>query len=457
MGAAVSNGDAYIGADTTYGLRQTGKGSAYDYTLFNGAGSAVIAVPTGTTRVEFQGAINYGSVTLSNSVTGTGSMVLSASPTLTGTLGAAGITASGIVTLTSTNGEPLRLNGATTGPNLISLTNTGGQAYFGQENSAGNNIIIGSTAYDTIIRGPSGIAFSANAGATLHMRLTNAGSLSVSGGITASNGVVNLGSGSASIQRSGNYVIAYSSNAVPLFQGGNASDPTNYYSNTTHAFRNAAASATYATIGSGAISTGAASTTQGSLVLHNTTANSTTLKSSNSASAAYTLTLPPAPPAVDDYVLSAKTTGVAAWVAAGGSVTQTTGTCGTLPTYDSTGGAVTSTYSTQTCTYVKTGKVVTVTGNLFVSSSSGGSGSFQIANGISDTPTSDQGSCAIGQIINGGFSSNYRYVTMYIIAGTKTLALHGNDFNGGTYGRISIGNMQGVGFGVSYSCTYQIP
>lgn len=43
----------------------------------------------------FDAAITYGGVTLSNSVTGTGSMVLSASPTLTGTVSAAAITATG--------------------------------------------------------------------------------------------------------------------------------------------------------------------------------------------------------------------------------------------------------------------------------------------------------------------------------------------------------------------------
>lgn len=65
---------------------------------------------------------------------------------------------------------------------------------------------------------------------------------------------------------------------------------------------------------------GVQQTTQGTLTLANTAAGAyaTTLQSSNSATAAVTLTLPPAPPAVDDYVLSAKTTGVMAWVAQSG-------------------------------------------------------------------------------------------------------------------------------------------
>jgi len=47
-----------------------------------------------------QGALNYGGVTLSNSVTGTGSMVLSASPTLTGTLTGAAATFSSTLGVT---------------------------------------------------------------------------------------------------------------------------------------------------------------------------------------------------------------------------------------------------------------------------------------------------------------------------------------------------------------------
>jgi hypothetical protein len=46
----------------------------------------------------FLGAITYGGVTLSNAVTGTGNMVLSASPTFSGTVIAAALTASGVIT-----------------------------------------------------------------------------------------------------------------------------------------------------------------------------------------------------------------------------------------------------------------------------------------------------------------------------------------------------------------------
>jgi len=67
---------------------------------------------------QFDAAITYGGVTLSNAVTGTGNMVLSASPTLTGTLTAATITASGAVTGT-------RFTPTATGNNGIGLAGAG--------------------------------------------------------------------------------------------------------------------------------------------------------------------------------------------------------------------------------------------------------------------------------------------------------------------------------------------
>jgi hypothetical protein len=71
---------------------------------------------------------------------------------------------------------------------------------------------------------------------------------------------------------------------------------------------------------------GVQQTTQGSLTLANTAAGAypTTIQSSNSATAAQTITLPPAPPAVNGYVLSGQTTGVTSWVAQSGGITALT-------------------------------------------------------------------------------------------------------------------------------------
>lgn len=53
---------------------------------------------TFSAATTFSAAITYGGVTLSNAVTGTGNMVLSASPTFTGTVTAAALTMSGVLT-----------------------------------------------------------------------------------------------------------------------------------------------------------------------------------------------------------------------------------------------------------------------------------------------------------------------------------------------------------------------
>jgi hypothetical protein len=73
----------------------------------------------------------------------------------------------------------LKSSGQTTGWIAIDMANTGGDYIIAGENSAGNNLISGDTAYDMVIRAPSGIAFSANAGTTQHARLTSAGAFLV--------------------------------------------------------------------------------------------------------------------------------------------------------------------------------------------------------------------------------------------------------------------------------------
>ena len=116
---------------------------------------------------------------------------------VTGEISATGdVTASGGNLLLGSGGTiPLRISGATTGSSVARIQNTGGDAIFGQESSAGNALIIGCSAYDTIIRGPSGLAFSANAGSAMQMRLSSTGlavtgTLSATGNISATAGDV---------------------------------------------------------------------------------------------------------------------------------------------------------------------------------------------------------------------------------------------------------------------------
>jgi len=86
------------------------------------------------------------------------------------------ITTSGRITSTAGNNQyVIYANAATTGYTVINLENTGGSTFFGMENSSGNNLIAGDSAYDTIFRAPSGVSFSANAGANLHGRIASTG------------------------------------------------------------------------------------------------------------------------------------------------------------------------------------------------------------------------------------------------------------------------------------------
>jgi len=82
--------------------------TALNFRLADDSADAPITAAAAT----FSGALTYGGVTLSNSVTGTGSMVLSASPTLT-------TPALGVATATS-----LALGGATIGTNALAVTGT---------------------------------------------------------------------------------------------------------------------------------------------------------------------------------------------------------------------------------------------------------------------------------------------------------------------------------------------
>lgn len=101
-----------------------------------------------------------------------------------------------------------------------------------------------------------------------------------------------------------------------------------------------------------ALTLGVASTTQGSLVLANTSANSTTLQSSNSASAAYTITLPVSAGS-NGQVLSTNGSGVTSWV------TVSSPEFGTWTPGLSFGGGTTGiTYNSRNGTYVKSGRSV---------------------------------------------------------------------------------------------------
>lgn len=146
------------------------------------------------TTLSTTGALTYGGVTLSNSVTGTGSMVLSASPTLTGTLNAAAITASGSLSLTGAADHYMR------GGSALFWNSTGasgGTTYTylqGKTNSAldvsasGGINLLNATSVTGALSATDNISITKSASATTGYSTTNS-----SGGTLARTGLLATG------------------------------------------------------------------------------------------------------------------------------------------------------------------------------------------------------------------------------------------------------------------------
>jgi hypothetical protein len=108
--------------------------------------------------------------------TGTGNVVLSASPTLTGTALTAALTASGEITMsTSTNDAGFTLKGATTGvsPTIKLADSTGAIKIRVGIAGGSNNLTPGSAANDLVIRGESqNILFTVDSGGSTLLKLS---------------------------------------------------------------------------------------------------------------------------------------------------------------------------------------------------------------------------------------------------------------------------------------------
>ena len=160
-----------------------------------------------TSLLTLTSALNYGGVTLSNSVTGTGSMVLSASPTFTGTLSGAAASFTG-----NMGSQTLTVNhGATVSTSTVAFTNTG---------AAGINIAMygdGATTPNKFIRVNAGLFQLVNSGYTaVIFGVTDAGNATIYGtaeiGGTLRYGGVTL---SSSVTGTGSMVLS----ASPTFTG----------------------------------------------------------------------------------------------------------------------------------------------------------------------------------------------------------------------------------------------
>jgi len=135
--------------------------------------AATAPIPLSQLDANFNTTLTIGgtSIGLGNTTSSLANLTLSGSTTATGR-----ITQS---LSPSPNEYALKSSGQTTGWIAFQMDNTGGSYIVAGENSAGNNLITGDSAYDLVIRSPSGTSFSANAGASQHMRLTSAGVLLV--------------------------------------------------------------------------------------------------------------------------------------------------------------------------------------------------------------------------------------------------------------------------------------
>jgi hypothetical protein len=211
----------------------SGSGGAGQFQIYTGGNSRMVISSTGTTT--FTGALNYGGVTLNNSVTGTGSMVLSNTPTITSYADIAGIRYGAYTTGASFGGD---------GSNIAIRPYASGSTYF-QSSSGSTWAFISSTVFNCSVP----LAYG---GVTLSNSVTGTGSMVLSNAPTFT-GTVNIPTlnvtssiswaGSTWMLQTSGYSVFYDGSARQnLFLGGTG-DPTNYYRNSTHFFQTVGGSA----------------------------------------------------------------------------------------------------------------------------------------------------------------------------------------------------------------------
>ena len=205
-----SSGATYgIPAGTTAQVFSTGTGITDAISFFDGAIISPVAVITGGaidsttigattatsgkfTTLSATGALTYGGVTLSNAVTGTGNMVLSASPTLTGaplaptaapgtnttqiaTTAFVTNVAGSLGTMSSQNANAVAITGGTVGG--LTTFNTAGTTTIGETTTVSATAATGTVNYDVITQGVLYYTSSASGNWTVNFRGNSSTSL----------------------------------------------------------------------------------------------------------------------------------------------------------------------------------------------------------------------------------------------------------------------------------------
>ena len=236
-----------LSAATSIGIGGKGSGDSNLYLQvpsggkfkFYGAGSA------SGTEISSAGALTYGGVTLSNSVTGTGSMVLSASPTFTGTVLGAATTFTGAITSTL-SGAGFVANNATT-PYFRAYDNVRAM-HIGVDTS--------DTTNSAFLLTTNGFRLLTSAGTTIALTVTAAGGAtflnSISAGTSvnaaAASGYLLGGIPFAQADATYTYLKDPGANIVYQFRAAEA-----YVKATSHIFQSAGGAATFATLNASAL------------------------------------------------------------------------------------------------------------------------------------------------------------------------------------------------------------
>lgn len=210
--APSSNGTGSIsGYSTSFGLALIGKGSSNDISLLNDIGNPALTVPTGTTNVSVAGNLTVSGLTnslpvftngadqlVSNTVTGSGKVVMSTSPTLDGTVGVSGLSAGQAV---FTNGATQLSSNAITGTGnvvmsaspTLSGTIAGTLTYSGVSTFSNATASSSSVTGAVIVSGGIGVAKASYFGSSLfsvdNTLDDGSGNVSVAGTISATSAV----------------------------------------------------------------------------------------------------------------------------------------------------------------------------------------------------------------------------------------------------------------------------